>query len=692
MSGNTPMLLSAKSQLGLKAFHDQCYIMYNSQWNLRSNMRLADLAFAREADLTKPNQRARFANRYGDKDRFQNITVPIVMPQVEAAVTYQASVFLTGIPLFGVSADPAYEDQALQLETIIDNNAIRGGWQREFNMFFRDGFKYGAMAALEVSWTREVTAAIETDIGFSATQGKPKNQVWQGNKVKRIDMYNAFFDVRVQPSQMYREGEFFGYTELISRVALKKFMNELPDKMIVNEVAAFESAAGSIGMGLDFGALQSYYIPEINPIAFLNFNKYQTTNWLAWAQVADADTNKIQYKNMYEKTVLYARIIPSDFNIKCAQANTPQIWKFIFINHQILIYAERQTNAHNYLPILMGQPLEDGLGYQTKSLADNVGPIQDITSAISNASIASRRRSISDRTLYDPSRIAKEHINSENPSAKIPVRPAAYGKTVADAVHAFPFRDDQAGINSQEISQYSAMANMISGQNQVRQGQFVKGNKTQHEYADVMSHANGRDQQTAMMLEAQVMTPLKEILMMDILQYQGATTLFNREKKRTVPVDPSALRTAVLSFKVSDGLTPTDKLINADTMQVALQVIGSSPQIAPSYNVGPLFSYLMKTQGAILTPFEKSQPQIAYEQAMQQYQQMVIQLYKQNPDLQPTQLPPQPTPQQFGYNPNANDPSKGPTAAQPTQGAMPAANIPIPSQQPIQQASAAPGV
>jgi hypothetical protein len=54
----------------------------------------------------------------------------------------------------------------------------------------------------------------------------------------------------------------------------------------------------------------------------------------------------------------------------------------------------------------------------------------------------------------------------------------------------------------------------------------------------------------------------------------------------------------------------------------------------------------MKSKGANLTPFEKSPPQVAYEQAMQQWQQVAVEIAKAG-----QQPPPQPTPEQFGYQP-----------------------------------------
>jgi hypothetical protein len=192
------------------------------------------------------------------------------------------------------------------------------------------------------------------------------------------------------------------------------------------------------------------------------------------------------------------------------------------------------------------------------------------------------------------------------------------------------------------------MAEIITGQNPARQGQFVKGNKTQTEYSDVMNNSNGRDQLQSILYEVQVFTPLKEILKLNILQYQGPTSVYYKETGQQINVDPVKLRQAIINFKMSDGLTPASKLINADSFQTALQVIGSSPQIGSGYNLAPMFSYLMKTQGALIGDFEKSKEQVAYEQAMSQWTQMAqLSLSKGIPWQQP-----QPTPEQFGYMQN----------------------------------------
>ena len=687
MAGSQSVALSKKSQSAFLEYYRSVQQNENITRNeFRSRLEYIDRAYQRETDRTQENIDAQRANAAGDADRYQNITIPVVKTQVETAMEYQASVFLTGSPLFGVVSDPAYIDQALQMETVLEDQSIRGGWVRELTMHFRDGFKYN-FAPLEVDWSDDVTYAVETNLQIDKDKGLPKEVIWSGNRVRRLDPYNTFVDRRVAPSQVYKTGEFAGYTEFVSRIELKDYISRLPDKIIANIVPAFQSGLGTM-TGAQNSSSLSYYIPAINDKVSETDNKRGGTNWIRWAGLSDYKKD-IEYKDAYERTTIYCRVLPSEFNLKVPNSNTPQIYKLVFINHQHIIYCERQTNAHNYLPILIGQPEEDGLGYQTKSLAQDAQPFQDVSSSYMNSIMASRRRAISDRVLYDPSRITSAHINSANPSAKIPIRPAAYGKNVGDAVYAFPYREDQMAGNMQQISTIVGLANNLAGQNQASQGQFVKGNKTLQEFESVMANSNSSDQVVAMLLESQVFTPMKLILKLNILQYQAGVTVYNRDQKQAVKVDPVALRKAILEFRISDGLIPSSKIMSADTFGVALQAIASSPQLAGGYNVSQMFSYLMKTQGAHIADFEKSPEQQAYEQAASQYNQLVAMALDKGVD--PASIGEAPLPEQFGYDPKANKPS-GPAAAQAgsagTATTAPSLATPAPAAQPAPAASA----
>jgi hypothetical protein len=653
MAASTVEPLSPTSQVSFIQYYNSITDGANTtRGTQRSRFEDVDKAYQRQQDLTKAQQRAKAANIAGDPNRFQNMTVPVVMPQVESAVTYQTSVFLTGSPLFGVVSSPQFIDQALALETIIEDNSIKGGWARELMMFFRDGYKYN-FAPIEVDWNQEVTATVETNLAISQTEGILKEVLWSGNDITRWDPYNTFLDTSVHPTEVYRHGAFIGRVELMSRIRLKSFIAALPDKIIANVKTAFESSFKGSTLG---GEQRGFYVPTINP----DVNTDQLTgtdgnNWMKWASIPDTKVNAILYKDMYELTTLYCRVMPSEFGLNIPGKNTPQVFKLYIVNHDVVIYAERQTNAHGHLPVFIGQPLEDGLGYQTKSLADNAAPFQQLATSYMTSIISSRRRSITDRVLYDPSRITAAAINSTNPAAKIPVRAKAYNSKISDAVYSFPYKEDQAGNSMQQIQTLLGLANNLAGQNQASQGQFVKGNKTLSEFESVMDNANGRDQMASILLEFQVFVPMKHILKINTLQFQGGTTLYNNERQQQVEIDPIALRKAVLNFRISDGLIPSDKLLSTETFATAVQVMGSSPEIAAAYNMGQAFSYLMKTRGADLTPFEKGAEQQAFEQAMASWQSVAALLVEKGGDI--SQIPPMPLPADFGYDPSKNTPT-----------------------------------
>lgn len=665
MAASTVVPIGRKTQTALIEYYRSIKSAQNTViGERRSRFQEIDRNYQRELDRTQENLRAKSANSNGDVTRYQNMTVPVVMPQVEAAVVHQTSVFLTGTPIFGVVAGPSFIDEALQMETILESNSIRGGWARQLMLSFRDGAKYNFMP-VEASWGREVTWGVETNLDKSLTEGVPKEVIWQGNKLTRLDPYNVFYDTKVAAADLYRYGEYAGYTEFFSRIRLKQYIAELPDKIIANIKPAFESGLGSAGPSRTAESL-AFFIPDVNPAITADDFALGDTDWLAWAGIATDKPQKIDYKNAYEVTTLYCKILPSEFGMMVPNSNTPQIYKLVIVNHEHIIYAELQTNAHNWLPILIGAPQEDGLGVQTKSLAENGIPFQQLATSYMTSIVESRRRAINDRVLYDPSRITSAHINSPNASAKIPVRPAAYGKNIADAVYQFPYRDDQTSGAMQQVQTILGLANSTNGQNQAQQGQFVKGNRTLQEFDSVMQNANGRDQLSSILIEHQMFMPVKQILKLNILQFQGGTTVYNRDKDLAVEIDPIKLRKAVMDFRVSDGLTPASKLLNSEMFSVALQVLGSSPEIASGYNVSPLFSYFMKTQGAKITEFEKSSEQIAYEQAVSQWQQVAITAVEKGANL--TNLPPQPLPEQFGYKPAGNKPSEAQASESQTQG------------------------
>lgn len=597
-ASNVAMQVDTKQQEAIVKYVRNCVETLADTWNLRNQFLLRDQFYYREIDFSIEQSRAKAANISGDPYKLQNLTMPVVMPQVESALAYQASVFLTGYPIFGVVSNPQNADAALQMETVIGDNSVRFGWPRHMIMWMRDALKFN-FAPIEITWERKKIYSVINDPAANLKQGQEQEIFYEGNSLKRLDPYNTIWDKRVfNPSELHAKGEFAGYIEIMGRVQLKQMLLDLDTTKTMNAKKAFESGTPSVTLN---GSDSWYYVPMVNPTSFVGTNVLPTTNWLAWAMI-DGNTGKpgggINYNNIYEVCTLYARIIPTDFRLSVPKRGQPQIWKFIVVNRDHLVYCERQTNAHNWLPILFCQPIEDGLGYQTKSFLDNAVPYQAISTSLWNSVLEGKRRQLYDRLLYDPSRVRKEDIDRVSSVARVPVKQSAYGRPVSDAVYQLPYREDNLADTVAMSEKIEAMADVANGQNRVQRGQFQKGNKTKTEFNETMGNSNARQQLMAMGIEYQAMVPLKEMIKLNILQYQQGAEYFSISAKAAVPIKPEELRKNAMVFRISDGLLPTEKLMSSDILQVFMQTLQTSPLMQSQYDIVGAFTYWCKMQGA----------------------------------------------------------------------------------------------
>jgi hypothetical protein len=606
----TPLSIPPAAQTRVQLYIQRALQYYVNSFNVRGQLVKRDLSYIRETDKTQTQSRAKAANDAGDSTKMQNVVLPVVMPQVESAVAYAVETFLTGYPIFGVVAPPEQQEALAQMEALLGENSTTAAWPLNLTQAFRDGYKYN-LGAVEVCWEIKKTYSIGTPTNVQAGNGSVEETQYAGNYITRLDPYNLILDTRVAPAKCHIEGEYAGYTLRLSRIAVKERMANLNSASTMNFRQALETATGSNPLTGDMTA--AYYVPSLNPGALIPAGQQVEFDWLAW--VHNAGSNKkpeIQYQNSYDWTVLYARILPSDFEINTPARNHVQIWKFISLNG-ILIFAERQTNAHNYLPIIACVPIDDGLGWQSKGLAENAAPYQSIGSSLANSGLESQRRKVYDRIFYDPTRINKKDIDTVSSVARVPVKANNYGKPISEAYNVSPYRDDGVAETMQLANQMGDWADAANGYNRVQQGRFQKGNKTRSEFETTMDNSNSRQKMALQSLEFSFMVPIKMIIKSNILQYQPPVTLVNTQTKQQVKVDPTALRKAMISFSLSDGVMPSDKLISGDMFGLIFQAAPAMPELRAEYDLMGMFAYWATLRGAHwmkdfkLTPEQKQE-------------------------------------------------------------------------------------
>lgn len=564
--------------------------------SFRALLRYRDIAYQRQLNTTAEHIKAVRGNMRGDARKIQDMTVPIVMPQVESAVAYQAGVFLSDYPVFGVVTTPQNQTQALAFETSLGEQSMRYAWSGALIRALRRGFKYnfGPVACM---WQKTPVKKIvtNTEINSAAGMAKLEEYSYGGNAFIDIDPYNCFMDTTIEPSLMHSDGEYFGWNQMMSRIQLMRLIRSLDSAKTTQAKEAYESSTPAVTS--DASEVTGYYRPEINKYLDLGAAGVGRENWVAWMGLdRSGGDSRISYKGQYCVTHFFCRARPSDFG---KQGNNIVVYHAIIINWSTVLFVEEMNIGHEYLPVFIAQPFNDGLGYQTQSMIDNVLPFQDMSSALWNISLEAKRRLVFDRMLYNPKMVDKKDIDPASSVARIPIRNAGLNdqNPFARAVYQVPFRDvDGSPLQMSEM--ISQMADQASGQNKVDRGQFQKGNKTAAEFQTVMGNSNSRQQLTAISLQQHFFNPIKEAVKSNTLQFQTAETLLNRNMRQTVDVDPVELRKAMLEFKMTDGLLPAEKLLNSNLLTTFLQTAQAIPGAATEYDIMGMFLYWAKLQGA----------------------------------------------------------------------------------------------
>ena len=119
----TPMPVSPEAQATVVRYLENVLAMYFMNYNIREQLLQRDLAYYRTNDATTEQRKAANANAAGDSKKIQNVTVPIVMPQVESRLAYLQETFLSGHPIFGVVAPPDQMKAIKQMETLLEDNS-----------------------------------------------------------------------------------------------------------------------------------------------------------------------------------------------------------------------------------------------------------------------------------------------------------------------------------------------------------------------------------------------------------------------------------------------------------------------------------------------------------------------------------------------------------------------------------------
>lgn len=582
--------LPSKAQEKLLAYCKRILETHQDFTDIRTKMEAIDVAYARYQTAEGPEKEACGNQQMPDPLGRDRIVAPIVVSQVDSYSAYLSDVFLSGSPIFPVVSTPANRKYAEQLETLIDDHATIGGYARQMLMFIKNAVKYN-IGALEADWDGLEQLSV-TNTFLDPSGSKIETMDRYITKIKNLDMYNTFWDLSVAPADVSAEGDFAGYIEPLTQTKLFRLVRKLEAQGIAyNSEKALSSCRNNVAAQQN----KMYVKPCISDYVGSRRSRHDWDTFFG-----DKDRPYNSGGHIGELQVLYLRIVPKDFGIIAPLADKMQIWQVRILNGEMILSARRIISAYNRLPILLGQPLEDGMDYQTQSVAEMQIPIQKAATTLLNIRFAAARRAVSDRAIYNPQIISHKHVNNPGAAPKIPanINPLS-NQRLADAYYPIPF--DMRGTDS-TIGDAAYLVNFsqqLSGINAPMQGQFQKGNKSVQEWQDTMGGADSRLRMAALCLEHQVFIWLKFILVLNIYQYGENAQVVSQRTGEAMDIDINQLRQKVLAFRIADGYNPKAKLASTDMLTAGMQMLMNSPILQQAYGTSlpSMFAHLMQLGG-----------------------------------------------------------------------------------------------
>lgn len=546
------------------------------------------------------SERRRFKDGNPELDFYDDIELTLISPAVDTVQGFMVDLFLSQPSVFQTASKKRSNRTAVHgLNALYEQHSKHFKWGRHLAILFRDLPKYN-VGFLECNWVIEETTSVVTDNspGANSSQSALEVQNIAGNEIRRLDPYNTFYDETVEPSEIHSRGEFAGYVEPVTMVELvRRIRNfKIMGGVVMNETEAFKS-----------GLLErKYEVPQVSPV--LMSGKDQKRGWLAFFDEDYTNASKSsKYRDRkagYEFTVLYARIIPSMFGINVPDANHLSIWKLVFVNHDVLIYAEQQQNAHNFLPLIGGQAREEGLAEQTKSNAELLVPLQNLATQILDARLTSLSKHVGDKVFVMRNSVAESDLT--DPAKKIiEVTPRLGMADIRQIVQAMNFQDTAGATYWNEINNLRQHAQEVVRLNRPQLGQFQKGNKTLGEFREVMQNANAELRVMGLLIENSIMSVLKTITKNNIFQFQEPTTVATARGE--VNIIPSDLRKAMVEFKVADGLVTTENVMDSNVLREAIQYLSSNQEAAMKYDIADIIAGLFSHLGFNIDEYERTE-------------------------------------------------------------------------------------
>lgn len=507
--------------------------------------------------------------------------LPITMIQLDDMMTYFAQVFAPSRGMFFTKGKPDEQTPASGITQLMNNHALHDGYYREVILTLFTILKYN-IGGFHGFWDQEIGPRLSVSDSAQQPSIKSDDVVWQGNRLRALDVYNCLYDPSVHPTNLYKDGEWAAMVDLISFYQLQR---DASRGRYFNTVEALASGGGIVDNC-------TYYKSPPKEAHLESSEATGATNWVAVLSEVPSG-----FQGMgYERVTMYCWLNPLQYNLvpnnpaARASRDSYELWKFTIINDKWIVEATPQDNAHGHLPCYFGLINDDNMGPIARSPGEIMKPLQDFASFLMNAHIQATRKNIWGLTVYDPSVVDLSEIPDGEVAARVALKPTGWGQDVNKAI----WEHNRNLDTKQTLQDMQMVMNMLS--------QFFPASSMPNQVASieravdsqvqaVLQGSNRRMQKGAMLLDHTVFRPIRTAFYFNIVQKYDRNIVTTDFSGKILEVDLGQLKETDLPYIIGQGLKAIDLQAAADKLQMIIFAIIQNPQVASQLDLLGLIDY-----------------------------------------------------------------------------------------------------
>lgn len=476
------------------------------------------------------------------------VSLPLSFVHLDDMMTYYAQTFAPNRGMFYHTAGKDESAEATQLVALMNMHAIHGGYYRQLLRAIWAILKYNQGGVIN-SWDTEYGPKLVADETGGLQVESEK--VFVGNRIKAADMYNFFYDPSVELADLYKEGEWFAFTEMKSHYWLK---SKCLEGRFFNCQDLLDERRSE--------ALTAVFYKDPPVESRLESDETSGRKTFSWYSLLSGK-DSYATNGAYELTTVYVRINPNDFNLIPASQkrarNRYEVWRFTMVGDQRIIEAEYMNNIHGHLPAYFGTLNDDQMRDSAKSVAEILNPLQQFASFLLNAHVQANRKNIYGTTYYDPTAIDMSKIPQGEVAARVPMKPAAYGRDIRQ----FIYHDNNVLDTKQTLDDLQGMMGIINQffPTQSMPSQIASIDRAvDSQVAAVQQGTNRRQHKGARLIDDTMLRPMRFGMYYNIVQYQeDGQDVADFFTGTNYKVDLSGLRGMNLSYIIGQGLKALDR-------------------------------------------------------------------------------------------------------------------------------------